>query len=100
LWGVQADLCAGAAGLMRREYAHLGQGELVRAEILFEAATAEYRRTTDSLGTHQASGEVVLTIAMALRMHGKVLTELGRFDDAVDAGAEALARSAEHTSEL
>ena len=88
---VPSDLYAGADELMDRAYAHFGQGELVRAEILFEAATAEYRRTTESLGTHQASGEVVLKIAMALRMHGKVLTELGRFDDAVDAGAEALA---------
>ena len=88
---VPSDLYAGADELMDRAYAHFGQGELVRAEILFEAATAEYRRTTESLGTHQASGEVVLKIAMALRMHGKVLTELGRFDDAVGAGAEALA---------
>src|SRR5699024_1891246 len=88
---VPADIDAGADELMDRAYAHCGQGELVRAEILFEAAIAEYRRTTESLGTHQASGEVVLKIAMALRMHGKVRTELGRFDDAVDAGAEALA---------
>lgn len=76
---------------MDRARAHLGQEEFARAEILFDAATAEYRRVTESLGTRRASGDVVLKIAMALRMRGRALTDLGRFEDAVSAGAEALA---------
>ena len=88
---VPSDLYSGADELMDRGYTHFGRGECARAEILFDAAATEYRRATESLGTRQASGEVVLKIAMALRMHGKVLTELGRFDDAVGAGAESLA---------
>lgn len=88
---VPPDFYDGADELMDRARAHLGQDEFARAEILFDAAAAEYRRATESLGTRQASGEVVLKIAMALRMRGKALTDLGRFEDAVDAGAEALA---------
>src|SRR5699024_2367359 len=53
---VPSDLYAGADELMVRAYAHFGQGELVRAEVLFEAATAEHRRTTEAVGTHPASG--------------------------------------------
>ena len=82
---------AGADELMDRAYAHFARGEFARAEILFEAAAAEYRRVTESSGSGQVSGEVVLKIAVALRMHGKVLTELGRFDEAVSVGAESLA---------
>ena len=85
------DFYDGADQLMARAQTHFGQGESARAEILFDAAATEYRRGAESLGTSQAAGEVVLKIAMALRMRGKVLTELGRFDDAVGAGAEALA---------
>lgn len=81
----------GADELMDRARAHLDQDEFARAEILFDAAAAEYRRAAESLGTRRASGEVVLKIAMALRMRGKALIELGRFEDAVNAGAEALA---------
>ena len=81
----------GADELMDRAHTHLDQDEFARAEILFEAASDEYRRATESLGTPRASGEVVLKIAMASRMRGKALTELGRFEDAVNAGAEALA---------
>ena len=88
---VPPDRYDGADELMGRAHAHLGQGEVARAEILFDAAAAEYRRATESLGTGRASGEVVLKIAMASRMRGKALTELGRFEDAVNAGAEALA---------
>ncbi|WP_157091132.1 tetratricopeptide repeat protein [Nocardiopsis listeri] len=81
----------GADELMDRAHAHLDQDEFARAEILFEAASDEYRRATESLGAPRASGEVVLKIAMASRMRGRALIELGRFEDAVDAGAEALA---------
>lgn len=81
----------GADELMERARAHLDQDEFARAEILFDAVAAEYRRATESLGTPRASGEVVLKIAMALRMRAKALIELSRFEDAVNAGAEALA---------